>query len=118
MSFFLSSAKCLGGSHAAQSVSLYMPYKTWREKNGLKEVSIKAFKHNRFGRTAFLALTILDQLDNIRQFFAEVVNENSNLLVLAVYSYIHSDWFIEGCNVYKVSLLISMEILCSRNMNV
>ena len=68
-------------------------------------MSIKNFQHNRFGRTGFLAKAFIEQRDDLKAFWDEYVDENSNLLVLAVHAYLKSEWFLEGCQIYKVIFL-------------
>ena len=61
---------------------------------------------------------VIDHLQHIRDFFEEYVDENSNKLVLAVHTYVESDWFLPCCEVvdqfYKditipIKQLIGME---------
>ena len=77
-------AKGLSPSHAALIYSLYMRYKNWRKENDLDTTGFKGFQSNRFGRTPELARIFLLHRDELIRFFEETVEENSNLLVLAL----------------------------------
>ena len=106
-------SKLLSSSHAAVSYSLYEPYKLWREREGLDNSNFYGFSQNRFGRTAALAGMFLKHKSDLLRFFAEVVDENSNKLVLAVSTYIESDWFYTGCQVYDFFGSLLIQPLCS-----
>ena len=106
-------AKLLSPSHAALSYSLYESYKMWMEREGLDNSKFYGFSQNRFGRTAALASIFLEHKENLNKFFAEVVDENSNKLVLAVATYIESDWFSTGCMVYNMFRSQLIQPLCS-----
>ena len=95
-------AKGLSPSHAALSYSLYMRYKIWRTENDLDTADFKGFQSNRFGRTPELASLFLVHRDDLIRFFDETVDENSNMLVLALSQYINSEWFQLGCKIYNV----------------
>jgi hypothetical protein len=85
-------AKLLSPSHAATSVSLYNEYKQWLDaKNELG--GFCGFISNRFGRIANISKQFIEQKRLIMQFFSDVVDINSNKLVLAVSTYIQNDWF-------------------------
>ena len=91
--------QCLSPSHAALSYSLYNQYKTWRKENNLSHEEFKGFSSNRFGRTSFLASLYLEHQADLRRFFADCIDENSNLLVAALSGYFESEWFTVGCKV-------------------
>ena len=93
--------KGLSPSHAVLPYSLYMRYKQFREKNNLDSDSFKGFQANRFGRTSKMADKFLEHKECLIQFFDEVVDEQSNLLVQAMSTYIKSPWFELGCSVYS-----------------
>ena len=105
-------AKGLSPSHAALSYSLYMRYKNWRKENDLDTTGFKGFQSNRFGRTPELARIFLLHRDELIRFFDETVEENSNLLVLALSEYINSEWFELGCKIYKVFDDLLVRPLC------
>ena len=107
-------AKLVSPSHAAVSYSLYETYKIWREREGLDNSNFYGFSQNRFGRTAELASTFLEHRSDLQKFFSEVVDENSNKLVLAVATYIESDWFLTGCIVYNMFRNQLIQPLCSQ----
>ena len=95
-------AKALSPSHAALSYSLYMQYKSWRTEKDLEyKDSFKGFKSNRIGRIAFLASLYLEHKSDLCRFFEEIVDENSNRLVIALSDYMRSEWFTTGCKIYK-----------------
>ena len=100
-------AKCLSPSHAALGYSLYEQYQIWRKSEQLPCSSFKGFQHNRFGRTGFLATLFLQQREDLVRFWDEFVDENSNLLVLAIHAYLSNEWFIKGCSVYQVWYIIT-----------
>ena len=105
-------AKGLSPSHAALSYSLYMRYKNWRKENDLDTTGFKGFQSNRFGRTPELARIFLLHRDELIRFFEETVEENSNLLVLALSEYINSEWFELGCKIYRVFDDLLVRPLC------
>ena len=93
-------AKLLSPSHSAESISLYREYtKFLNNLNCDLKNDFKGFISNRFGRIGELSNVVQKHLAYIRQFFDEQVNEHSNKLVLAVYTYIQSEWFLTCCNV-------------------
>ena len=106
-------SKLVSSSHAAVSYSMYESYKLWREREGLDNSNFYGFSENRFGRTAALASMFLKHKPDLQRFFAEVVDENSNKLVLAVSTYIESDWFYTGCLVYDFFGTLLIQPLCS-----
>ena len=62
--------------------------------------AFKGFVSNRFGRIAELSKMFILHKDSIKSFFEEVVDANSNNLVLAVSTYIQNDWFIQCSDLY------------------
>ena len=106
-------SKLVSSSHAAVSYSMYESYKLWREHEGLDNSNFYGFSQNRFGRTAALATMFLTHKADLQRFFAEVVDENSIKLVLAVSTYIESDWFYTGCMVYDSFGSLFIQALCS-----
>ena len=93
-------AKLLSPSHSAESISLYTAYtKFLNDLNCDLKNDFKGFISNRFGRIGELSNVVQKHLPYIRQFFDEQVNEHSNKLVLAVYTYTQSQWFLTCCNV-------------------
>lgn len=93
-------SKLLSTSHASVPYSLYSTYKLWRSKEGLENSNFKGFSENRFGMKSFLAKLFLEQKQDLVKFFNHVVDENSNKLVLAVSTFINSEWFQLSCQVY------------------
>ena len=83
----------LSPSHASHSVSMYNDFMQYLENNNEDPVKFKGFQANRFGRTAELSREFVKHQKQILQFFEDVVDENSNKLVLAVSTYIQNDWF-------------------------
>ena len=95
-------AKALSPSHAALSYSLYMQYKVWRSEKGLEvKDTFKGFQSNRIGRIAHLASLFIQHRNDLISFFDEVVDENSNRLVLCLFDYLRSGWFKTGCEIYN-----------------
>jgi len=94
-------AKLLSPSHAAHSVSLYGDFKLWLDAKGLDSEGFMGFCANRFGRIAEISRQFLKNKDMIIEFFDSVVDENSNRLVLAVYTYIRNSWFFCCVEVYE-----------------
>ena len=94
--------KGLSPSHAVLPYSLYMRYKEWCKENNYSANSFKGFKSNRFGRIGKMAELFLQHKEQLKIFFTEVVDEKSNLLVQAMSTYIHSEWFELACQVYSV----------------
>ena len=98
-------AKLLSPSHNTESISLYKDYTKYLagvevEDSPLKN-DFKGFISNRFGRLGELSAAVFKHIHHIRQFFEEQVEENANKLVLAVYNFIRSDWFLTCCKVAK-----------------
>ena len=62
--------------------------------------NFKGFVSNRFGRIAELSKIHINQKGYIQKFFEEVVDINSNNLVLAVATYIQNDWFTQCSGIY------------------
>ena len=93
-------AKLLSPSHNSETISLYTEYTKYLQSldNALKN-EFKGFISNRFGRIGELSHAIQNDIVHIRTFFEELVDENANKLVLAVYNYIQSEWFLTCCNV-------------------
>ena len=100
-------AKLLSPSHASHSVSLFNEFKQWLELKGEK-TDFRGFVANRFGRIAENARQFVSHKDLILEFFDEVVDQNSNKLVLAVSNYIQNEWFIMCSDIYSMigSMLI------------
>ena len=94
-------SKLLSPSHAALSYSLYSAYKTWRKETGKSTKDFLGFNGNRFGRPTELAILFLEHKTDLIEYFHDNVDEHSNHLVLAVLSYIESEWFETGCKVYR-----------------
>ena len=106
-------AKALSPSHAALSYSLYMQYKNWRSEKELESKdSFKGFQSNRIGRIAFLASLYLEHKIDLLRFFEEIVDENSNKLVLALSDYLSSEWFSTGCEIFKSIGYLIINPLC------
>ena len=93
-------SKLLSTSHASVPYSLYSTYKLWRSKEGLDTSQFKGYSENRFGMKSYLAKLFLHQKEDLQKFFEHVVDENSNKLVLAVSTFINSEWFVMCCQVY------------------
>ena len=96
--------KLLSPSHNTESISLHKAYCSFLDKltddKGKKlKNEFKGFTSNRFGRVGELSDSFQKHLVYIITFFDEYVDENDNKLVLAVYNYIKSDWFLICCNV-------------------
>ena len=104
--------KGLSPSHAVLPYSLYMRYKEWCNENNYGANSFKGFKSNRFGRIGKMAELFLQHKDQLKTFFTEVVDEKSNLLVQAMSTYIHSEWFELACQVYSVFSQQVIQPLC------
>ena len=94
-------SKLLSPSHAALSYSLYSAYKSWRTETGKTNKDFLGFNGNRFGRPTELAILFLDHKADLVEYFHDNVDENSNHLVLAVLTYIESEWFETGCRLYR-----------------
>lgn len=94
-------AKLLSPSHAANSVSLYGEYVSWLQEKQRKLDTFGGFVANRFRRIAEIAQKFLAHRQSILDFFESVVDKNSNKLVLAVATYIQSDWFLCCSEVYS-----------------
>lgn len=94
-------SKLLSPSHAANSVSLYSDYTTWMKEQGIDHSGFNGFQSNRFGRIAEIAKQFLNMRENILKFFDAVVDENANKLVLAVSTYVQSEWFLTCSRVYE-----------------
>ena len=97
----LALTKLLSPSHADHSVSLYNQFIEWLQSRDCKPAGFKGFKSNRFGRIALIAKQYLNLRENILAFFESCVDENSNKLVLAVSTYIESEWFLICTEVYS-----------------
>lgn len=93
--------KLLSPSHAANSVSLYTEYTSWMDDQGIDRAGFKGFKSNRFGRIAETAKQFLKMHEHIMKFFESVVDANANKLVLAVSTYLQSEWFIICSKIYE-----------------
>lgn len=95
-------SKLLSPSHASHSISLYNEYKQWLDQNEHDlGKDFLVFTSNRFGRTAELSKMFLKHKPFIGQYFDDVVDINSNKLVLAVSAYITNEWFAECCQLYS-----------------
>ena len=105
-------AKGLSPSHANLPYSMYSLYKTWRAENKLEHKEFKGFQSNRFGRTSYLAELFLKHKPDLIKFFEEVVDESSNLLVVAMVAYINSEWFEVGCRVFAEFGRVIIRPLC------
>ena len=97
-------AKLLSPSHNQETISLHRDYCSYLRRLGDEEGKVmknefKGFISNRFGRIGELSHLVIDHLQHIRNFFEEYVNENSNKLVLAVYTYVKSEWFLTCCEI-------------------
>ena len=95
-------AKLLSPSHNIEIISLHKDCCAYLGKltDGQGKKLKNDFKgSNRFGRVQELSDLILQHINHIRAFFDEYVDENANKLVLAVDSYIKSDWFLTCCQV-------------------
>ena len=97
-------AKLLSPSHNQESISLHSDYCSYlrrmsEEKGEVTKNEFKGFISNRFGRIGELSHLVIDHLQHIRDFFEEYVDENSNKLVLAVHTYVESDWFLTCCEI-------------------
>ena len=91
-------------SHNSESISLYKDYchylsRLTDDKGRKLKNEFKGFISNRFGRVGELSHSVCKHISNIRRFFEEYINENSNKLVLAVDSYIESEWFLTCCEI-------------------
>ena len=94
-------AKLLSPSHASHSISLYNDYKCWLQMNEIQTGSnFKGFVSNRFGRIAELSQIHIIHKDHMKKFFDDVVDINSNNLVLAVSTFIQNDWFTQCSELY------------------
>ena len=65
-----------------------------------------------------LSQLVLEHISHIESFFDKYVDENANRLVLAVYSYVKSEWFLTFCKIatmfyceitFKIKKLIGMD---------
>ena len=74
--------------------------------------SFKGFQSNRIGRIAFLASLYLEHKIDLLRFFEEIVDENSNKLVLALSDYLSSEWFSSGCEIFKSIGYLIINPLC------
>ena len=97
-------AKLLSPSHNAETISLHKEYchylsQLHDEKGNALKNEFKGFISNRFGRVGELSHMVIKHIDHIREFFDEFVDENANKLVLAVDSYIKSEWFLTCCEI-------------------
>jgi len=79
-------AKLLSPSHASHSISLFGEFKLRLETNGMDSKGFKGFCANRFEHVAEISRQFLKNKHKIIRFFDFVVDENSNRLVLAVYT--------------------------------
>ena len=93
-------SKLLSPSHASHSVSLYNEFKQWLENNNEDPDKLTGFVAHRFGRIAELSREYISHKSQITKFFDDVVDENSNKLVLAVSIYIQNEWFFECTKLY------------------
>ena len=74
--------------------------------------NLKGFVSNRFGRIADLSKIHINQKDCIQKFFEEVVDINSNNLVLEVAGYIQNDWFTQCSEIYaEIGNLITFPLM-------
>ena len=94
----ISLSKLLSTSHA--SVPYSLTYKLWGSKERLDTSQFKGYSENRFGMKSYLAKLFLHQKEDLLKFFEQVVDENSYKLVLAVLTFINSEWFGICCQVY------------------
>ena len=94
-------AKLFSPSHASHSVSLYNEFKQWLQNHDQGRVKFDGFVSNRFGRIAELSREFVKHREKIIQFFEDVVDENSNKLVLAVAEYIRNEWFLVCSTIYS-----------------
>ena len=94
-------AKLLSPSHAAQTISLYPQFIEYMKMNSITDTGFKGFSSNRFGRIADISRTFNGMREDIMMFFDEYINVNSNKLVLAVATYIESDWFLLCSKIYE-----------------
>ena len=96
-------AKLLSPSHNKESISLYTEYTKFlrddpeRTKEILK--GFKGFQGNRFGRIGEISSTIVKHDTIVKEFFDKMVDQHANKLVLAVYAYQRSHWFILCCEI-------------------
>ena len=94
-------AKLLSPSHAAQSISLYQQYIEYMNANTIPHTGFHGFVSNRFGRIAEIAKEFNQRRDTILNFFNDYINVNSNKLILAVSTYVESEWFLLCSRVYE-----------------
>ena len=116
-------SKLLSPSHSQQSVSLYLPYKTFLKSlstsdHDLKTLAAKTLKAqfkgfgaNRFGRISHLAHIFIEHQPLIIKFFEDLVNTNQNKLFAACNAYLRSPWFAMCCRVsavFNTSLVVPL----------
>ena len=65
------------------------------------KTDFRGFVANRFGRIAENARQFISYKHLILDFFDEIVDQNSNKLVLAVSNYIQNEWFIMCSDIYS-----------------
>ena len=73
---------------------------TYLEEQGIKPKGFKGFKSNRFGCIAQTDKDFMAMKESVCNFFESCVDINSNKLVLAVSTYLESEWFHLCCEVY------------------
>jgi len=91
-------SKLLSTSHGSLPYSL--TYKLGGSKEGLDTSKFKGYSENQFGMKSYLAKLFLHQKEDLLKFFEQVIDENSNKLVLAVSTFINSEWLVICCQVY------------------
>ena len=95
-------AKLLSPSHNAETISLFSSYTKYLgtiDDQSIKKNDFKGFISNRFGRIGELSSAVKRHINHIKNFFEEQVDENANKLVLAVFHFLKSDWFLTCCDV-------------------
>lgn len=85
--------KLLSPSHNNHAVSLHSEFCRWCEVYGKELDSFNGFRSNRIGRIADLANQLLKLKDIVMEFFDSVIDETTNKLVLAVYTFINNNWY-------------------------
>ena len=110
-------AKLVSPSHSKEPISQYTSYKSFLQKNvssendyatlskQLLKDSFHGFQSNRFGRIGELSHCVVLHKPILDAFFDKQVDENANKLVLAVFCYLKSQWFVLCCEIHSYQFL-------------